>query len=140
MFKLTQYSVKEIELARVFISHRSADTAKANRLANLLTKAGHQVTFDVWELEVGDSIPSWMNHALGGVDYVVVCLSSLGLASWMSSEVWSAYSRQLNGQSIKLLPVRFRDGQIPPLLADIKYADLAKDWKFGVTELLRAIR
>ena len=31
-------------------------------------------------------------------------------------------------------------GEPPAMLADLKYADLVRDWSAGVAELLRAIR
>jgi hypothetical protein len=49
-------------------------------------------------------------------------------------------ARQLSGYGVKVLPVRLSGGMPPAILADIKYADLVKDWSRGITELLRAMR
>jgi hypothetical protein len=127
-------------MANVFISYRRPDAVMAERLARSLRRAGHKVWFDEWEIAIGDSIPASMNRGLEGAHYVVVCLSALGLARWMSAEVWSTYSRQLSGLSVKLLPVRFRGGEIPALLSDLRYADLSLDWTKGVAALLDAMR
>jgi TIR domain len=128
-------------MANVFISHRKADDQEAERLANQIRNAGHQVWLDEWNIGLGDSIVEKINEGLEGATYVVVCYSSSGVTSaWMGREWYSALSRQLNGAGIKLLPVRLTDGDPPAILADLKYADLVKDWSKGVTELLKAIK
>lgn len=125
----------------VFISHRSQDAVQAERLGRELEAAGHQVWLDAWSIGVGDSIMQRINEGLGNVSYVVVCYSSAGVtSSWMSREWMSALHRQLEGYGVKLLPVLLTGAQIPPILADLKYADLVADWSTGITELLRAIR
>ena len=71
----------------------------------------------------------------------MVCYSEAGvLSNWMSREWMSALARQLEGHGIKLLPVRLSGGVPPAILADIRYADLVKDWARGIRDLLQAIR
>jgi hypothetical protein len=48
-------------------------------------------------------------------------------------------TRQLQGQNVKLLPVRLSGGTIPPILADIKFADLVSDWDGGIKNLLQVL-
>jgi hypothetical protein len=128
-------------MANVFISHRGSDTPVAKRLAAEIRAAGHAVWFDQWEIDLGDSIVEQMERGLNGATYVVVCYSDQGVsAPWMGREWMSALARQLDGRGVKLLPVRLTGGEPPALLADIKYADLVKDWSGGVAQLLRAIR
>ena len=128
-------------MANVFISHRKADDQEAKRLANEIRNAGHQVWLDEWNIDLGDSIVEKMNAGLEGSTYVVVCYSASGITSvWMGREWFSALARQLNGAGVKLLPVRLTDGEPPAILADLRYADLVKDWSKGLTELLQAIK
>src|SRR4051812_14840792 len=128
-------------MANVFISHRKADDAEAERLADEVRRAGHDVWLDVWEIGIGDSIVSRMNEGLTGAAYLVLCYSSSGvLAPWIGSEWMSSLARQLSGHGIKILPVRLTGGDPPAILADIRYADLVADWSTGVRELLNAIR
>lgn len=127
-------------MANVFISHRGADGATAERLAVGLRAGGHSVWFDPWEIRVGDSIVEKMNAGLEGASYLVLCYSATGvLAPWMSREWMSALAMQLNGHGVRLLPARLTGGQPPALLADIRYADLVSDWATGLADLLRAI-
>jgi hypothetical protein len=81
-----------------------------------------------------------MNAGLEGASYLVLCYSETAvLAPWISREWMSALARQLNGDGIRLLPVRLTGGQPPALLADLRYADFVHDWATGLADLLRAI-
>lgn len=128
-------------MANVFVSHRKSDDSEAERLAMEIRNARHQVWLDDWEIGLGDSIVERMNEGLEGAAYVVLCYSSSGVTSpWMSREWMAALARQLNGHGVRLLPVLLTGGDPPAILADLKYANLVKDWDRGVAELLRAIR
>ena len=128
-------------MASVFISHRTADMSEAMRLAGAIRDAGHDVWLDSWELAPGDSVIEGIQTGLRGADYVVLCMSSLGIMSnWISREWMSTLARQLNSESVRLLPVRLTGGRLPEILIDIKYADLVADWSNGLRDLLRAIR
>jgi len=128
-------------MANVFISHRRADAQEAERLAKEIRAAGHKVWLDLWNIKLGDSIVERINEGLAGATYVVVCYSSAGVTSpWMGREWMSALARQLEGHGVKALPVKLTGGGPPAILADIKYADLVKDWTRGVAELLAAMR
>jgi hypothetical protein len=128
-------------MANVFISHRRSDSAAAEKLAERIKSSGHQVWFDEWEINIGDSIVGRMNEGLEGAAYLVLGYSSDGvMAPWISREWLSALARQLDGHHVKILPVLLTGGLPPAILADIKYADLVGDWETGMKQLLRAIR
>ena len=128
-------------MANVFISHRKSDDSLAEKLAEEVRRDGHQVWFDEWEISVGDSILGRMNEGLEGAAFVVLCYSASGVASPYILREWlPTLDRQLRGHPVKILPV-ILTGDIPPaILADIKPADLSRDWDEGVRQLLRAIR
>ena len=134
-------SNKKEEGMTIFISHRLADSIEAERLAHALRNAGRQVWLDIWEIRLGDSIIERMNKGLEESCYLLLCYSSEGtLASWINREWMSALAQQLNGHNIRLIPVKLTGGEPPSILSDIKYADLTKDWKSGVLEILRATK
>ena len=126
-------------MPNVFIGHRGADSSPAERLAKEIREAGHAVWLDTWEIGVGDQIIQKMNDGLEGATYLVVCYSSHGMAPWMNIEWMSALASQLNGRSVKVLPVRLSGTEAPAILRGVKYADLMADWDHGIAELLRAI-
>ena len=127
-------------MANVFISHRKADVALAEQLAQEVKGAGHDVWFDDWKIDIGDSIVERINEGLEGMSYLVLCYSSSGMSAWVNREWMPTLSRQLSGQPVKILPVLLSGGEPPAILADIKYADLIKDWSRGVQDLLKAIK
>lgn len=125
----------------VFISHRGSDTQEAEKLAQEIRAAGHQVWLDQWNITLGDSIVARINEGLEGSAYVVLCYSKSGVdVPWMGREWMSALARKLNGNAVTLLPVVLTGGTAPAILADLKYADLSTNWSSGMTELLRAIK
>lgn len=126
-------------MPNVFLSHRKIDAALAERLAKEIQAAGHQVWFDEWEIGIGDSIVERIDQGLQGAAYLVLCYSSSGMSPWVNREWMSTLDRQLSGHGVKVLPVLLSGGAPPAILADIKYADLVKDWNTGVQALLKAL-
>jgi hypothetical protein len=128
-------------MPNVFISHRLSDNAQAELLAIDIRNAGHKVWLDLWEIGIGDSITGRMNEGLEGSSYIVLCYSDAGILSpWISQEWLNALARQLNGEGVKILPVRLTGGKPPAILAGVKYADFVNDWAKALAELLRAIK
>jgi hypothetical protein len=124
----------------VFISHRGEDLALAEQLAEQLKQTGFEVWLDKWNIFIGDSIIEKINAGLENVSYLILCYSGAGISSpWMSREWMATLSQQLDGHNVRLLPVRLSGGYPPAILADIKYADLVKDWDHGMVELLKAM-
>ena len=127
-------------MSTIFLSHRKPDVALAECLAHELEAAGHQVWFDEWKIDIGDSIVERINQGLEGTAYLVLCYSSSGMSPWVDREWMSVLARQLSGHPVKILPALLSGGSVPGILADIKFADLVKDWDKGVQDLLKAIK
>lgn len=127
-------------MAKVFVSHRGADQAVAERLARALRDRGHDVWLDIWTIHIGDSIVQRINSALSDTSFLVLCCSNSSSESlWMSREWMSVLARQLEGANVRILPARLPGGTLPPILADVKYADLATDWQDGVDAICKAL-
>ncbi len=130
-------------MANVFISYQRMDEKQAEKLATEIRNAKHNVWFDLWEVEIGDSIIGKMEEGLSNASYLILCMSGKKVeAKWFTIEWQSALARQLGAQAIKILPVKISaDGLImPAILNDIKYADLSADWQKGMQQLLRVIK
>ena len=127
-------------MANVFICHRKADAALAEKLANTLRSTGHLIWFDDWMIGVGNSIVAEIDKGLAGTSYLVLCYSASGPSDWTDREFHSTLHRQLSGHPVKILPARLSGGAPPAIVADIKYADLVADWSKGIADLLKAIR
>jgi hypothetical protein len=127
-------------MANVFISHRGADRAAADRLARELRDRGHDVWIDTWKIKIGDSIIEQIDRGLSAASFLVLCCSDAPSASpWMDREWMSALARQLEGANVRVLPVRLTGGTLPPILADVKYADLVGQWRDGVDAICKAL-
>ena len=126
--------------AHVFICHATEDKSTAKLLASFLSAAGPRVWFDQWEVHVGDSIVEKINAGLGSATHLVVLLSAHSVGKpWVSREMSSALMRQLADRSIQVLPLRLDDSGLPPLIADIRYADCRTDIYVGFRDLLNVI-
>ncbi len=130
------YRRLEKPLVHVFICHASEDKPAARQLANAMTKLGAEVWFDEWEIRVGDSIVQKINDALGKISHLIVLLSLRSVDKpWVRKEFSAALMQQLSRNSIRVLPVRIDDCEIPPIIADIKYADARLGMERAFAEL-----
>ncbi len=126
--------------AYVFICHASEDKPAARALALEMKKLGAEVWFDEWEIKVGESIVQKINDALGTVSHLVVLLSHTSVDKpWVRREMSSALMQQLSQKHITVLPLRLDDCRIPPILADIKYADCRNGMESALHQLERAL-
>lgn len=120
----------------VFICHASEDKPAAREIASAMKNLGADVWFDEWEIRVGDSIVQRINDALGEISHLIVLLSKESVSKpWVKKELSAALMRQLSSESIVVLPARLDDCAIPPILADIKYADV----RAGVENAMKEI-
>jgi TIR domain len=128
------------EMPRVFLSYSSMDKGLANRLASDLRDEGIDVWFDEWRIRVGDSITQAIQHGLADADFVLVLLSTHSVASgWVQKEWQSQIGREAEGKGTIILPIRLDACEIPPLLADKKYADIGLDYRQALEEIVCAI-
>ena len=124
----------------IFICHASEDKAKARSLARSLKTLGADVWLDEWEIRVGDSIVQKINEALSKVTHLIVLLSKTSCAKpWVAKEWSAALMRQLADNSIAVLPVRLDDHPVPPILADLRYADCRASLRHGAVQLKQAL-
>lgn len=125
---------------RLFICHASEDKSVAEGLALFFHRRGADVWLDKWEIKVGDSIVQKINDALSSVSHLAILLSNNSVNKhWVAKEFSSALMRQLENNSITVLPVRLDDCPVPSILADIKYADCRTSLTQGFLDLEQAL-
>ena len=129
-------------MSSAFVSYPSEYTAHAERLVTDLRASGHDIWWDVERIDIGDSVVARLNDALGESAYLILCLgSSQRSAPWRDREWMAALALQVSHSAIKILPAAVTtEPLIPPILADLAYADLAADWNVGVRRLDKAMR
>jgi hypothetical protein len=120
----------------IFLSHTSIDKPFVEKLAYDLRKVGVNVWFDKWEIKVGDSITWKIEEGIRENEFLGIVLSQEALKSeWVRSELGAAWVRQMQTKKVFVLPVLYRDCDIPLFLADRKYADFRNDYQSGFEEL-----
>lgn len=123
-------------MPNLFLSHTSIDKPFVEKLAKDLKRIGVNVWFDKWEIRVGDSITWKIEEGIRENDFLCIVLSPESLNSeWVKSELGSAWSKQMKTKRIIVLPILYRDCNIPSFLVDRKYADFREDYNRGLEEL-----
>ncbi|MGH3825571.1 MAG: TIR domain-containing protein [Pseudonocardiaceae bacterium] len=117
---------REVQVARVFLSHASEDIALARDVRGWVVEAGHEVFLaqDLWfGITAGERWGQRLHERLRWADAVVCVLTSAYLAStWCAAEVAIAQSR-----GSELLPVLAEPGVVHPLLTDVQHIDLSRN-------------
>lgn len=132
----TQIRLLAEPACRVFICHAAEDKPTARRIARAIRGAKSDVWLDEWEIRVGDSIVQRINAGLSEATHIAVLLSAASCSKpWVQKEWSAALMLQLAQNSISVLPVRLDDSPMPPILADIRYADCRDNLRRGISEL-----
>ncbi|THJ74960.1 toll/interleukin-1 receptor domain-containing protein [Candidatus Frankia alpina] len=127
-------------MAFVFISHRAADIAIAERLGRAVNAVGHAVHLDRWEIRIGDTVPMFMNETLATADFLVLGHSTLGIhAPWIAQEFLPALAGDLSARGIIMLPVILSGTDAPTRIGGRPCLDLTNDWDRGVATVLREL-
>jgi len=112
----------------VFLSHCWADKAFTRRLASDLELAGGKVWFDEAELKLGDSLIEKISKAIDETDYLTVVLSPDSVkSSWVNKELEIALNKEISGKRVHVLPLLYKDCEIPTFLNGKLYADFRKE-------------
>lgn len=124
-------------MPNLFLSHSSIDKPFVEKLANDLRKIGINIWYDKWEIKVGDSITWKIESGIRENEFFGIVLSPESMSSeWVMSELGAAWSKQMVTKKVGVLPILYRDCNIPSFLVDRKYADFRTDYGKGLEELL----
>lgn len=127
-------------MPKVFLSHSSKDKRLAARIARDLESYSIGVWFDDQEMKVGDSITGRVQQGLHEADFVVVLLTRNSLESgWVEKEWQSKIGHEAAQRSVKVLPVKGDDCEVPLLLQDRLCVELKRDYHDGIKKLVKSI-
>lgn len=111
----------------IFISYNHTDRDFAETLAMNLVQAKHNVWIDKWELSAGDSLIEKIEEAIEGADALLVLLSENSINSeWCRKELKSGLLRELEEQSVVVIPILVDDCKIPLFIREKLYVDLRR--------------
>lgn len=114
----------------VFVSYSRQDQAMVLDLAQRLRDAGVRVWLDLWEIQIGDSIPAKIEYGLEHSRLLLLCISQHALgADWVPLESQSFRFRDPLNQARRMIPVRLDDAKVRGSLAQFR----ALDWRGKAT-------
>ena len=118
----------------VFLSHTRADKAFARKLGNDLLRNGLRVWIDEAEIKVGESLIGKISEGINSADYLAVILSPDSVRSeWVTREVEIALTQEINGRRMKVLPLLFRQCEVPAFLLAKLFVDFTKEEAYGAS-------
>ncbi len=113
-----------------FISYFSGDKDFVIRLEQSLRLREVHTWRDDREIEIGDSISDRIQEGLSqSYSFMIVLSPEALLRPWVKEELRAAYSLRLGGE-FKIVPVLHKECEIPPFLADYKYADFRDERRY----------
>ena len=115
----------------VFLSHTINDKPFVRRLAKDLKAAGVEVWLDEMKMKIGDSMFSSIAAGIESTEYLAVILSPESVASeWVRKELEIALDRELKGHRVAVLPILYKECEIPAFLASKVYADFRDESQY----------
>ncbi len=124
----------------IFLSHTSIDKPFVEKLAVDLKSIGIEVWYDKWEIKIGDSLTRKIEHGIQECEYLAIVLSPEAVRSeWVKNELGAAWAKQMRTKRIVVLPILYRDCEIPPFLEDRRYADFRSDYNSGFAEIAHVL-
>ncbi len=128
---------------RVFISHASADSAFAERLAADMRNAGADVWLDSTHLTGPGDFVARISQALNERDVLVLVLSPAAIASqWVPDEMNAAIVRAKQGYMYSPLVVQYGNvstRDIPGLWTTYQRIDATNDYTSALSRILKAL-
>lgn len=113
---------------KVFISHSSRDKKFVRTLKDCLLENSIETWFDEDQLDLGDSLVNKLETALNTSSHLVIILSPASVESdWVKYELKKALTNQRTGLMQKIIPIKYRDCEIPEELKELLYADLSEE-------------
>lgn len=126
---------------KIFISHASKDKEFSRKLRNSLNEQNFDTWFDEDDILVGDDFIESIERGLEESDFIIIVLSrNFSKGPWAQKEYRTALTEQITNGKTKILPIKYKDSNPPPMLNSISHADFSKDFDQGLNVLLRSIR
>ena len=118
----------------VFLSHNWADKTFARKLAWDLKTKGCHVWIDEAEMKPGDSLLYKITDGIENIDYIAVVLSPDSVGSrWVEVELEMAMTRQVEDRTVRVVPLLYRDCDVPLFLRGKIYLDFRREDKYWRT-------
>lgn len=118
-------------ITSVFLSHNHADKPFVRKLARDLECHNIKCWLDEAEMKIGDSLIQKIRDGIDNVKYFAVILSPNSIkAPWVINELDVAMNHQINGKSIKVLPIMLKECEPPGFLVGKLYCDFRDETRY----------
>lgn len=113
---------------RIFISHSTRDKKFVRTLKDDLQENGFQTWFDEDELDYGDSLIEKLDVAIEKSSHFLIVLSQSSVESdWVKLELKKALALKNKSLLMKVIPVKYRNCELPEEINKLLYADLTQE-------------
>lgn len=113
---------------KVFISHSSNDKKFVRTLKDDLNENGIETFVDEDSLRLGDSLKDKLDLALDESDHFLIILSDQSIKSdWVQYELKEALKRVDKKTMKKIIPIKYKECEIPNELMKLLFADLSNE-------------
>jgi TIR domain len=129
----------------LFLSYAAKDRDFARRLVDDLNGQGIKVWWAEQEVGAGEPIRRRIEQGLKASDRFAVVLSPESVqSSWVNEEIDSAFVMEADFKKTGrresfLIPILYRDCEMPLFLRTLKYANFIASYEQGLKELLRQL-
>jgi hypothetical protein len=124
-----------IYMAKIFVSHSSADKQFARRLVEDLEGLGHTVWLDEHALKVGDCIIGGIEEGLQSADHVIVVLSpNASRSRWVEQEWKATFWDEITSGNTVVLPVLMQDSDVSENQEICRFSAQLCRWPRAVSE------
>ncbi len=107
-----------------FISYAHEDQEFVLALVQALQRQGMEIRYDTVMLRIGDSLIETISREIHDGDFLIAVVSPASVASsWCQKELSLAMTQGIDKRRVKVLPVRFRGAEMPPMLRDTFWGD-----------------
>lgn len=127
---------------QIFLCHSHKDESFVMQLANDLESDKIDVWVDEWDIEVGDFIHKKIEDGIRNSTYLGIILSPDSVCSkWVDKELRAALAIESQKGKKFVLPILYKDCEIPLFLKDTHYADCRSNtYTKGLEKLKKVIK
>ena len=115
----------------IFLSHSAKDREFVTRLATDLTQAGLRVWLDQWNIRPGDSFAEAIGKAIKESRFLLIVMSpDYFQSAWTQQEWQYALANEIDTGRVRLIPVLYRDCDVPPMLRTKHWVDFREQTQY----------
>jgi hypothetical protein len=115
-------------VASAFISYSHEDQEFVLVLVEHLQRQGLEISYDRVALHIGDSLIRAISREIADGDFLIAVVSPASVESeWCQKELSLAMTQGIAERRVKVVPVRWREAAMPPMLSDALWADADRD-------------